>query len=261
MKRLLSALVATALTALIHTGCLLPAMAGEAVSRWQDDDLTLLATTAFASRNVYRGVERSGMAWQAELDGALRGWRGHLWYSDPFKSTEPGELLTSLGYVWTIDKTTTVEASGTHFWYIDQPIQGAASHSFESALQANWNISAFLRFGLKTSYDIRYRSQGVEVSVAQDIALKQWGTFLECRIFAGNLSGRDVLPNTTTTTTRDAYTYAGLDLRLPYRIGPHTTVAVEAHLVETSGQSPAWSPLLRGSGTRSWFSLGASFDF
>ena len=261
MKKMPRALSAVVLIMLVQTGSLTAMTAEEASSRWQSDDLSLVTTTNVASRNVHRGVERSSAAWQAGLDVALYGWRGRLWYSDPFKSTEPGELRSSLRYVWALTKTVTVEASGTHFWYIDEYAKGAASHSFESALQLSWDIGGGLRFGLETSYDIRLRSLGIEASTSYDIALKKWGAFLECRLYAGNFAGKDILPDTTSETTRDAYTYWGADVRLPYRIGAHTTIVAEAHLAETHGQAQAWSPLLQGSGTRGWLSLGASFDF
>lgn len=261
MKNTSCAFSIAVLVLLFHTRCITPAVAEEASSRWQNDDLSFGATTVVASRNVFRGAERSGAAWQAGLDGALYGWRGHLWYSDPFKSDEPGEFRSSLGYVWALTKTVTVEASGTHFWYIDGYVKGAASHSFESDLRLNWDIGGGLRFGLETSYDIRLRSLGIEVSTSYDIALKSWGAFLECRLYGGNLDGKDVLPDTTSETTRDAYTYWGAEVRLPYRIGAHTTIVAEVHVVETLGQNSAWSPLREGSGTRAWFALEASYGF
>lgn len=261
MKNTSCAFSIVVLVMFFHTSCLTPVTAGETSTRWQNDDLSLVTTANVASRNVYRGVERSGAAWRAGLDGALYGWRGRLWYSNPFNSDEPGELRSSLGYVWALTKTVTVEASGTHFWYIDEYANGAASHSFESALQLSWTIRGGLRFGLATSYDIRLRSLGIEASTSYDIALPKWGAFLECRLYAGNLAGKDILPDTTGETTRDAYTYWGAGVRLPYRIGAHTTIVAEAHLVETNGQAQAWSPLLQGSGSRGWLSLGASFDF
>lgn len=226
-----------------------------------DDEVTLFPTAAYVSRHVYRGVERSTGAWQAALDGAIGDWRGRFWSSRPFDSAAPGELRSALGYVWQPTDSVTVEAWGTHFWYVDQPQKGAAAHSFEADLRLVWTRPSGWRVGLETGYDIRFRSRLVEGSLAYDLALPGWGTYLEGRIYAGHVAAKDVLPDTVTTGLRDAYTYFGADLRLPYRISYVTTVAVEAHYAATVNQDRSWSPQLAGSGGRGWGGATIGFEF
>jgi len=233
---------------------------GPAVSVAQDGELALAATTGLATGYAYRGVERSSAAWQAALEGSLDGWRGRLWSNRPLDSAEPGELQSSLGYVWPAAGALAVEVRGTHFWYIDGPGNGAAGHSFEAAVQLDWNLRSGWRPGLGFAYDIRYRSRAVEASLAYDVALPKYGTYLELRVYGGHLSAEDVLPDTTGAGIGDAYAYYGADVRLPYRIAPHWMLVAEAHLTSTINQSRVWSPLGRGAGSRGLLNLAVRFE-
>lgn len=242
---------------LLITGFVFNAPASQA----RDGDLTLAASTGVTSRHVYRGVDRSATAWQAGLDGSVAGWRGQFWSSRPLDAAEPGELRSLLGYVWSPAKALTLEVTGTHFWYVDAAVKGAAAHSFEGAMQMVWNRSDGWRPGLSYAYDIRFRSRAVEASLAYDVALKSWGTFLESRAYGGHLAADDALPDTTGAAVRDAYSYFGLDVRLPYRIVAATELALEAHCAGAVGQNRVWSPLNRGAGTRGWITFAARFEF
>ncbi|MFZ5496523.1 MAG: hypothetical protein ACOZE5_14460 [Verrucomicrobiota bacterium] len=226
----------------------------------QDGELALAVTTGVASRYVYRGVERSSATWQTGLEGAFDGWRGRLWSNLPSESAEPGELQSSLGYVWRTTSGMDVEARGTHFWYVDGPGNGAAAHSFEAAVHLDWNLPSGWRPGLGFAYDIRYRSRAVEASLAYDVALPDFGTYLELRAYGGQVAAEDVLPDTRVAATRDAYTYFGADLRLPYRIAVHWVLAAEAHLTGTINQNRAWSPMGRGAGSRGSLNLAVKFE-
>jgi hypothetical protein len=218
----------------------------------RDGDLALTAFTGVASRYVQRGVERSTTAWQAGVNGSVDGWRGQFWSNRPFEGAEPRELQSSLGHVWIPTRAITLEAFGTHFWYVDPITKGAAAHSFEGSVFMGWNRSDGWRPGVSLSYDIRYRSRAMEASLAYVVALKSWGTFLESRAYAGQLAGDDVLPDTIGAAVRDRYSYFGLDVRLPYRITAATELAVEANFAGTVGQSRLWSPVNRGEGPRAW---------
>jgi len=233
---------------------------GPAVSVAQDGELALAATTGLATGYAYRGVERSSAAWQAALEGSLDGWRGRLWSNRPLDSAEPGELQSSLGYVWPAAGALAVEVRGTHFWYIDGPGNGAAGHSFEAAVQLDWNLRSGWRPGLGFAYDIRYRSRAVEASLAYDVALPKLGTYLEFRVYGGCVAAKDVLPDTTGLGISDAYTYYGADVRLPYRIAPHWMLVAEAHITGTVNQSRVWSPLGRGAGSRGLLNLAVRFE-
>jgi hypothetical protein len=230
------------------------------ILRAQDGDLALAVTTGIASGYAYRGVERSMTAGQAALDGALGGWRGRFWSNRPLDSAEPGELQSSLGYVWPPAGALEVEVSGTHFWYVDAPGKGAAGHSFEAAVQLNWNAPGGWRPGLGFAYDIRYRSRVVEASLARDVALKGLGAFLEFRVYGGHVAAKDVLPDTAVAAIRDAYTYYGADVRLPYRLAAHWVLVAEAQITGTVNQNRAWSHFGHGAGSRGLLNLAVRFE-
>lgn len=227
----------------------------------QDDELMLGASAGVASRYVRRGVERSSAAWQTSFDGAYGGWRGRLGFTQTLDSVNQQELQSSLGYVWPTKGALAIEASGTHFWYVDTPLKGGAAHSFEAAVRLNWRSTQAVRPSLEFAYDIRYRSRVVEASLAYDLALVDWGTFLEWRAYLGSLAAEDVLPDATSGAVRDSYSYYGLDVRLPYRVSWHTTLAVQASLAGTANQASVWSPIGRGTGTRGWAGVSVRFDY
>ena len=226
-----------------------------------NEDLALTATAGVVSHHVYRGVERSGAAWQVALGGAVRGWRGKFWSSRPFDSAAPGELRSRLGYVWSVTPTLLVEASGTHFWYVDAPVKGAASHSFEANARVTWIANRLWRWTLESGYDIRFQARVLEGSLEYDMPLPRWGTYLEGRLYAGHNAATDVLPDATVTGISDTYGYWGADLRLPYQISWHTTLAVDAHYADTANQNRYWSPLLKGSGQKAWLGVSISYEF
>lgn len=224
-------------------------------------DLALRMSSGVVSRHVYRGVERSGDAWQIALDGTLRGWRGQFWSNRPFDSTAPGELRSTLGYVWSVGEALSIEASGTHFWYVDAPVAGAASHSFEANVRMMWRTKRELRWVLDSGYDIRFHSLALEGSLEYDLPLLRWGTYLEGRVYVGLVQAREVLPNAPVVVGNDAYDYWGADLRLPYRISGHTTLAVDAHYAGAADPDRYWSPRLAGPGQRAWLGLSATYEF
>jgi hypothetical protein len=94
-----------------------------------------------------------------------------------------------------------------------------------------------------------------------EIALKQLGAFLEWRAQVGQARAGDLRPAAASPANSDAYTYAGAEIRLPYRLGVHTTVTASAGLTAARGQSEFWSPIQRSGGVAGWGGLGLSFDF
>lgn len=154
-----------------------------------------------------------------------------------------------------------IEASGTHFWYVNAPVAGAAAHSFETNMRMIWTTRQQVRWVLESGYDIRFRSLAVEGSLEYDLPLLRWGTYLEGRVYAGHVRAKDVLPEAGLARVNDAYGYWGADLRLPYRISRHTTLAVDAHYTEATGANRYWSPVLTGPGQVAWLALSASYEF
>jgi hypothetical protein len=227
----------------------------------QSGKVSLGISTGFASRYLYRGVERSTENWQAAIEGATRGWRGRIGAVRTFSSDASAEIQSALGYVWPIADQWTLEARGTHFWYVDAPVDGAPSHSFEGALELAWKPRVDWKAAVEFGYDIRYRSRAVEASLARHIELKTVNTILDVRAYAGNVAVTDVLPETTGAGLRDEFSYCGLGARMSHRLTSQWALQGEVSLASTAGQAREQSPLGAGSGSRGWFSIGTRFVF
>lgn len=127
-------------------------------------------------------------------------------------------------------------------------------------MHLNWNLRSGWRPGLGFAYDIRYRSRTMEASLAYDVALPDFGTYLELQAYGGHVAAEDVLPDTRVAGTRDAYAYYGAGVRLPYRVAMHWVLVAEAHLIGTVNQNRAWSPLGREAGSRGSLNLFVRFE-
>lgn len=229
--------------------------------RASDERMSLQMTTGVASRYVYRGIERSAENWQTSFEGTVGGWRGRVWSVRPFSSDAPSELQSTLGYSWSKADQWAVKVRGTHFWYVKAPVKGAASHSFEGAVELSWNTRSQWRPAVEFAYDIRYHSRTLEASLARDITFAAWDTILELRAYAGHVAAEYVLPDERESATRDDYTYFGVDARLRYRVGPHWEMQVEVSLAGSANQDKDWSPVGVRSGTRGWVAVGTSYRF
>ena len=227
----------------------------------QSGKVSLGITTGFASRYLYRGVERSKENWQAAIEGAMKGWRGRIGAIRTFNSDAPAEIQSTLGYVWLIADQWTLETGGTHFWYVDAPIDGAPSHSFEGALRLAWTPRANWKAAVEFGYDIRFRSRAVEASLARQIELKTAKTLLDVRAYTGSVAVTDVLPESTGAGLRDEFRYYGLGARMTHRLTSQWALQGEVTLASTAGQTREQSPLSAGSGSRGWFLVGTRFGF
>ena len=225
-------------------------------------DLSLTSTASFGSGYLYRGIVRTdGPTFQFGGVGEIGGWRGRVWGNRPFRSAEPSEVQSSLGYLWGPEDELQVELRGTHFWYVHHPIRGTASHSFETNLIVDWHQQDGWDVGLMLLGDLGFQSTGGEIWIGRAVALTHWGTFLHWRAFAGAVDGRRVSVGEGLPAIQDSYTYWGAGIRLPYRITARTSVFAEANVVESIGLNPAWSPLRYGDGLRLWFRSGMEYEF
>lgn len=225
------------------------------------EELEIALTTSVATRHVHRGVERTRGAGQVELEAAWQGWRGRLWSNRAFASDEPGEVQSSLAHGWMLGQGIEAELRGTQFWHSRDPRPGAAVRSFETAasLSRTWRGGWRSKFGC--SYDFKLRARVVEATFGCEFPLKNLGAFLEGWLHGGHVAGGRILPEWTGSRARDDYGFFGAGLRLPYRVGAHTTIVAEAQLVGTANQARSWSPSGSGTGGRASVKIGASFDF
>lgn len=224
------------------------------------DELSTTADAGYASRRVFRGVERSGDAMQASVGLAQAGWRGNLWASVPFESAEPDEVNLNVGYTAKVSDAFSVGIDATQFWFGNPPA-GATKQSFEAGVEATWSANGGMTTTLAYHHDFRLKADSVQGSLGYSFPLTKLGAFLELSAFAGWVDGSDIRPDAPGPAVGDGYGYFGAEAYLPYRIGGHTTIIAGVHFADTVGQSRLWSPIGAGSGSRGWATLSVSFDF
>lgn len=225
-----------------------------------DDEWQSATEVGYVSRRVFRGVERTGNSAQAAFELKRSGFRGGLRLNEPFAGGEPGEADLGAGYAFKPTDRLTLEATATQFLFSHVPA-GATKRSAEAGLVATWMLREGFAPSLAYYHDFRQRADIAEAALGYEVPLTKLGTYLELRLYAGWSRADDVRPDAAGPRIRDSYRYWGVETRLPYRVGEHTTLAVSAQVAGSENQTPIWSSIGRGSGTRGWVGLAVSFDF
>lgn len=234
---------------------------GSQIVRADGNAVLLNAEAGFASRYVRRGIERLPENWQAAVEGHAGGWQGRIWSARTYGSDSPGEIQSSLGYVWGNAEGGAIAVRGTHFWYIDTPLKGAPAHSFEGSVEASVMTDSGWRPAVELAYDIRFRSRTVEASITREFWFAASKAKIELRCYGGHVSGEDVLPDTTGSATFDAYSYFGVRALWSYPFDHRWEARMETSITKTFNQARAWSPVGAGSGTRGLIVLGGIYRF
>ncbi len=223
-----------------------------------DEPPVVQADISYASRYVFRGVERAGQSAQAGVELARENFRGGVWTNQPFQSDETRETNLHAAYTWQPTERLTLEGTVAHAWF---GAVGDVKRSFEAGLTAT--VSAVNGFTPSLAYyhDFHLRADTTQASLAHSIALTNLGTFLELNFFAGWAKGDDWRPDAPGPRRQDGYGYWGGEARVPYRIGAHSTVTAGMHYADTFGRSVANGPFGLSARHNLWFSLGVNLDF
>jgi hypothetical protein len=218
------------------------------------------ADFGYASRYVFRGVERAGQSAQAGVALARGIFSGGGWTNLPFKNGGAREMNLNAACAWQPAGGITVEASVAHSWFSAVP--GAeVKRSFEAGLTATFSARHGFTPGLAYHHDFRLRADNAEASLARSIALTKLGAFLELNFFAGWAKGDDWRPDAPGPRRHDSYGYWGGEARVPYRIGPHSSVTAGLHYADASGRSVANGPFGLAARHNLWVTLGLNLDF
>jgi hypothetical protein len=230
--------------------------------RGQDGERVTTVETAYASRAVERGVVRATD--HAKLAVATTGdaWSVGAWWREPLPGGEPREAGAEVAARWrSAEETSAVRAGLRHRRYAAWRGGGAPEQSSEVFVDFSRPSGRLPGWEFAAAYDFAFEAFVFEAALRGEIALKRLGAFLEWRAHVGQNRARDLRPAAAGSARSDAYTYAGAEIRLPYRIGVHTTVTVSAGLSGARGQSGFWSPIRRPGGVGGWGGLGLTFDF
>lgn len=232
--------------------------AGGAAAQTGDEAPPLRVDMGYASRYVFRGVQRAGDSAQAAVEINREGFRGGLGLTRPFDQGEPGELNLNAAYGWGSSGGIVLEGTVTSTWFSDVP---GVDRSLEAGLRATLPPAGGFTPSLAYYRDLCFDADTVEAAFARSIPLTKLGAFLELNLFAGVVRGRNWRPDAAGPKWRDGYGYWGGEARLPYRVGPHSTVVAGVHYAGTAGRSISNGPFGRRSSDRVWVTLGVNLDF
>jgi hypothetical protein len=225
-----------------------------------DEPPAVQADIGYASRYVFRGIERAGQSAQAGVELTRENFHTGLWLNQPLESNGTRETNLRMAYAGQPAKGLTLEASVTHSWFSDTP-GGDVKRTLEAGLTAA--VAAGNGFVPSVAYfhDFRLHANTTQVSLERSIALTKLGAFLELNFFAGWATGDNWRPDTPGPQRHDSYGYWGGEARLPYRIGPHSTVTAGLHYADATGRSATNGPFGLAARQNLWATLGVNLDF
>ncbi len=236
-------------------------LAGAAHGAAQDSgEPKLTADFGYASRYVFRGVERAGSSAQASVEYAAHGFRGSVWTNQPLRRGQSGEIDLTAAYGRQVSEKLNLELALTSYDFTSAPA-GATEHSLEAGLTATFAPVNGVTPSVSVQHDFRLEADTAQASLAYSVALTQLGTFLELSAFAGWSDARNVRPDAVGPRVSDGYGYFGGEARIPYRLGAHTTVIAGLHATTTVGQGRAFASPGRFARSNLWLTLGVSVDF
>ena len=214
----------------------------------------------FASKYVFRGLERAGASTQATGEFSRDNLRGGAWINLPLAGGKGSEADLNVAYSWQALSGMKWEASARQYW-VGKVAADGLRQSFEAGISAA--LAPFNGFTPSVAfyYDLRLHADTTQVSLTRSIPLTGMGAFLDLNFFAGWVVGKNWRPDAPGPARSDGYSYWGADANLPYRIGPHSTVVGGLHFTDASGHSDANGPLVRSAGRNLWVTLGVSLDF
>lgn len=234
--------------------CLLAARLAAAEGEW-----TRRVDATVESKFVRRSIERAGASARPAAWLSNDEWKFGAWVNFPFNEGRWHELGMSAGYEHRFDSGAAFGVQVTHY-HLGEAYDGQPAHTGE--VTASFSMPAGPgRAAASVTRDVNRRADIGELSYAGEYALKNWGAFLNYRFYLGSVEADDVLPQLATPRVEDSYTYHGVDLTVPYRVGGQTIVTAGVHYAGTNGARPFWSPEGASPGGKIWFSLAANYEF
>lgn len=226
-----------------------------------DGDWTRGAAATAESKLVRRGIEHAGASVAPAVWLTDETWRVGVHAAVPFENASGSEFGMNASYTRALESGVKLGGEVAHVRWGDASF-GHPSHTTEFAAFMSFP-SGPGRVTVRLARDVERRADIGELSYAGEYALKAWGAFLNYHLYAGSVAADDVLPRSVAPAPRvaDAYTYHGIDLTLPYRVGGQTVVTAGVHYAGTNGARPFWSPSGAAPGAKVWLSLAASYEF
>ncbi|MGC4072442.1 MAG: TorF family putative porin [Nibricoccus sp.] len=241
------------------TAILLAALAAGAGLNAQDVKSSYSVTTDFtySSEYVFRGVEAAGNSFQPSVEVSVDDAYIGLWTNTPVvrdrNGGETNEIDLYGGYKYKLNDALSFEAVGTYYWY-PEATGGATKDSVEAGLGAT-----YLYQGISSSlyyyYDFILGSDTIQVSVGYSVPLEAIGSSVDFSVFAGNVSGRDVAPDSG-RKVMETYNYYGFDISVPYKLNDKAAITTALHYAANDQYFDGSVP-----DANLWFSVGLSVGF
>jgi hypothetical protein len=225
-----------------------------------EDMLIAHADFDYASNYQFRGVERAGPSVQAGMDLESGRFSGAVWTNQPLARDQVRESNLNAAYRWSMPAAVSLTASLGNSWFGGVP-GGGVSQSLETGLAATFaNFKGFSP-GVSYFHDFRFRSDTTQATLVRSIALTSLGAFLEIRAYLGWVSGKDWRPDEAGPARVDGYGYWGGEIRLPYRIGMHSTAVAGVRYAENVARSASNGPFGLADRQTVGFTVGVNLDF
>ncbi|MBI5382071.1 MAG: hypothetical protein HZA31_09250 [Opitutae bacterium] len=168
----------------------------------------------YVSKYVFRGVEVGKEAIQPSVEISSGGSYGGLWSSQPVLGRESNEFDFYAGYKHKLNDAWDLDMGATLYYYPEaKKSLGEQSSTYEVFAGVVGNVRGF-KPGLYIYNDFKLDTLTVQGQVGYSVALPDVGASLD---FSANFGS--VYPN-----SGPQYTYGGVGVNLPYKLGEKATV-------------------------------------
>jgi uncharacterized protein (TIGR02001 family) len=236
------------------TALLLTAMLSGAGLQAQILPYSVSVDVGYTSEYVFRGIQRASDSFQGSVELLAEGGYAGLWTNQPLLRRQENEVNFYLGYMHGLGGGLALDGGATHYWY-PEARGGGTKYSTEGFLGLTADFRGFTP-SLYGYYDIRLKSYTVQAAFGYSIPLANLGTSMDFSIFAGSVTGRDLMPDSDAEEpVRDWYGYYGADISIPFQLNPTSTFTVGGHVAADYNLG------FRPSKTNLWFTVALSTGF
>lgn len=191
---------------------------------------------SYTSEYVFRGVKYSNAAFQGSVEVGQDDVRVGVWTSQPMNSKSyANETDFYAGYKVKLDRDLTADFVATYYYYPESNSDlKQTHHTYELGVGGTYDLGGLNPgfAGVSTSlyyyYDFRLKAQTVQLSFGYSLPLTDFGTSLDFSVFGGNVSTHDVAPDADGTAIKEAYTYYGIGVNIPYKLAENAQVHIGA---------------------------------
>ena len=222
-------------------------------------DISVTSDFTYASEYVFRGVKQAGNSFQPSVEITSGGFNAGLWTNEAVTKHENNEVDVYAGYDYKVNSALKLEGVVTSYNYFEAG-GGQTQDTWEVGVGATYTVSGFSP-SLYLYHDFRRQADIAVAAVGYSIPLEAIGASLDTNIYGGSVSARDALPDAAGPDRKNAYTYYGLDLTIPYKLSKNATFSLGGHYAVNRNAAGIDTPLGIVSNRSTWFTAGVSIGF